>query len=135
MILFVAIYSDTKEAADRCLAAIRRGELDDEIRLQNQAVNTIQADFVGFEQIVDLTEDTEEVFNVPKAIVIDDDESDEEVAAPSIDLQFDSLAGQQYGFWIEVSFLSRTFFSFNPQSNMSHLFRRSTTDVIICPER
>lgn len=85
---------------------MRRGRLDDEIRMQNRAINTMHADFVGFDQIVDLTEDDYGVLTVPTDIVVDDTDSDEEVAAPSIQLQFDSLAGHQYGFWIEVSFLS-----------------------------
>lgn len=130
------MHPDTKEAADRCHAAMRKIKLAEEIRMQDRAINIMQADFAGFKQIVDLTEADDEVLNVPKAIVVDDIESEDEndVAAPSIELQFDSLAGHQYGFWIEVSSLSllneqRTIAPLHLPHDMLHLYNVSFAEA------
>lgn len=64
------MHPDTKEAADRCHAAMRKIKLAEEIRMQDRAINIMQADFAGFKQIVDLTEADDEVLNVPKPLLL-----------------------------------------------------------------
>lgn len=109
----------TRELAERTHATMCKKKLNDDIQRQRRAINIVESDFADFQPIVDLTQDDEEVRNVPKTIVVEDIHLNEG-APPALELQFDSLAGNQYGFWIEVSSFSfdEPRYSLHPKPNI-----------------